>query len=126
MVPGWIADIPEIYWAIFFAFVIACVFGFRERLRAWADAKEAKVRARHAENARETRDPVAHFHLTIAEIEAGTPVPERVQWGGPERWRFGTGTFSSFEEADEARREAILTEARRFYQDIDRLQLGRR
>jgi hypothetical protein len=125
MIPGWVAAIPEIYWALAFGFVLVVVLGFRDAIRRWADRKEEAIAARRAEDARLRQDPHAHFHLTVAEIEARTPPPERVAWGGPERWRFGAETFASFEDAGEARRVAILRQARGFYQDIDRLQLGR-
>ncbi len=118
-----LARVPDVYWGLALAFALLLVFGFRERIRAWFDRLEAKVAARHAQNARERQDPHAHFHLTLAEIEARTPAPEPTPFGG--RWRFGGSTYATFEEADDARREAILREARGFYVDVDRLRLGR-
>ncbi len=113
-------------WTIALCFALAIVLGLRGRIKAWADRREARSLAWRAEQDRQKGDPLAHFHLTIAEIDAKTPQPTQFSRFGRDVWRFDDRNYLSAEAAAEARREAVLREARTFYQDVDRLRLGGR
>lgn len=119
-------DLPDLYWAILFSFAVVIVLGLRHRIMAWLDRKEAEKLAFHAEQDRQAKDPLAHFYLTVAEIDAKTPPPESFERFGRTIWRFEGKNFLDGQEADDARRAAVLRDARAFYQDVDRLRLGRR
>lgn len=117
---------PELWSAAIVGAVLAFGFGLRDHIKAWLDRREAKKLAFRAEQDRQTRDPLAHFYLTVEEINSKTAPPETFERFGRTIWKFEGKNFLSQEEADEARREAVLRDARAFYQDVDRLRLGRR
>jgi hypothetical protein len=117
---------PELWSAAIVGAVLAVGFGLRDRIKDWLDRREAKKLAFRAEQDRQARDPLAHFYLTVEEINTKTPPPETFERFGRTIWKFEGKNFLHQEEADEARREAVLRDARAFYQDVDRLRLGRR
>lgn len=116
----------DLYWTIAACFVIVTVLGLRHRIKAWLDAREAKKLAFHAEQQRQLADPLSHFYLTVEEVNKRTPLPTSFERFGRTIWRFEDKNFLHQDEADEARRQAVLRDARAFYQDVDRLRLGRR
>lgn len=116
----------ELVWTFVFSFALVIGLGLRHRIMAWLDRREARKLAFHAEQARQASDPMAHFYLTVAEFEAKTPAPETFERFERTIWRFEDKNYLSAEAADEARRQAVLRDARAFYQDVDRLRLGRR
>ncbi len=117
---------PDLLWTAFGCIVLAVVAGSWHRIAAWLSRVEARKVAWHAEQDRQASDPLAHFYLTVAEIDARTPQPETFERFGRTIWRFNGQNHLTQDAADEARRQAVLTEARSFYQDVDRLRLGRR
>lgn len=117
---------PDLYWTIAGCFALVVLFGLRHRIKDWADAREARKLAFHAEQDRQKADPLAHFYLTVEEINGRTPIPTQSERLGRTVWRFEDKNYLSQEAADEARRQAVLREARAFYQDVDRLRLGGR
>lgn len=117
---------PDLYWTIAGCFALVIVFGLRHRIKAWLDAREAKKLAFHAEQQRQLADPLSHFYLTVEEINRRTPLPTTFERFGRTIWRFEDKNHLSQEAADEARRQAVLRDARAFYQDVDRLRLGGR
>lgn len=119
-------DIPDVYWALIFSFALILVMGFREKIAAWFNRRERNVVAFRQEQERQAKDPLAHFYLTVEEINAKTPMPETFERFGRTIWRFEDKNYLSAEEADEVRRQAVLRDARAFYQHVDRLRLGGR
>lgn len=117
---------PELWTVAIIGAIVITLFGLRERIADWANRREAKKLAFRAEQDRQQRDPLAHFYLTVEEINGRTPPPETFERFGRTIWRFEGKNYLHAEEADEARREAVLREARAFYQDVDRLRLTRR
>lgn len=117
---------PDLLWTIAVCFAVVLVVGLRHRIRAWFERAEANKLALRAEQDRQTKDPLAHFYLTVAEIDARTPQPETFERFGRKIWKFEGKNHLSQDDADEARRQAVLRDARAFYQDVDRLRLGRR
>ena len=116
----------DLYWTILLGFVLVAVVGLRHRIRAWFDERERRKIAFRAEQDRQTRDPLAHFYLTVEEINQRTPPPETFERFGRTIWTFEGKNHLTAEAADEARRQAVLRDARAFYQDVDRLRLGGR
>jgi hypothetical protein len=116
----------ELIWTFLFCFAVVIGLGLRHRIKAWLDRREARKLAFRAEQERQASDPLAHFYLTVAEINAKTPPPETFERFERTIWRFENKNYLSAEAADEARRQAVLRDARAFYQDVDRLRLGRR
>ncbi|BCW87144.1 hypothetical protein sos41_02710 [Alphaproteobacteria bacterium SO-S41] len=112
-------------WTGVFCIVLVTVLGLRHRIQAWLDAREARKLAFRAEQERQAGDPLAHFYLTVAEINEKTPPPETFERFERTIWRFENKNYLNAEGADEARRQAVLRDARAFYQDVDRLRLGR-
>lgn len=117
---------PELWTAAILGALMAVGFGLRDQIKAWLDRREARKLAFRAEQDRQRADPLAHFYLTVEQINAKTPPPETFERFGRTIWRFEGKNFLNAEEADEARREAVMRDARAFYQDVDRLRLGRR
>lgn len=117
---------PDLWWAIIGGFALVLVTGLRHRIFAWMSRVESNKVAWRAEQDRQASDPLAHFYLTVAEIDARTPQPETFERFGRTIWKFDGKNHLNQEDADEARRQAVLKEARAFYQDVDRLRLGRR
>lgn len=117
---------PELWTAALIGALLVVVFGLRDQIRAWSERREEKKLAFRAEQDRQRADPLAHFYLTVDEINAKTPLPESFERFGRTIWRFEGKNFLHTEEADEARRQAVLRDARAFYQDVDRLRLTRR
>lgn len=117
---------PDLWWAIIASFAVVTLVGLRHRIKAWIDRIEANKLKLRAEQDRQAKDPLAHFYMTVDEIDRRTPQPETFERFGRTIWRFAGQNHLSQEAADEARRQAVLTEARAFYQDVDRLRLGRR
>mgnify|MGYP000902750753 CR=1 FL=1 len=116
----------ELIFTFLFAFALVIGLGLRHRIKDWLDRREARKLAFHAEQARQASDPLAHFYLTVAEFEAKTPQPESFERFERTIWRFEGKNYLHEEDAVEARRLAVLRDARAFYQDVDRLRLGRR
>ncbi|MCC6921365.1 MAG: hypothetical protein IT548_19400 [Alphaproteobacteria bacterium] len=116
----------DLAWTIAGCFALVVVMGLRHHIKAWADAREAKRLAYRAEQDRQLADPLSHFYLTVEEINARTAVPTTFERFGRTIWRFEDKNYLSQEAADEARRQAVLRDARAFYQDVDRLRLERR
>lgn len=116
----------DLLWTGIFCIALVTVLGLRHRIKAYFDAREAKKLAFHAEQERQAGDPLAHFYLTVAEINEKMPAPETFERFERMIWRFENKNYLTAEAADEARRQAVLRDARAFYQDVDRLQLGRR
>jgi hypothetical protein len=116
----------DFIWFLIACFAVVTVLGLRHHIIAWANRREAKKLDWHAEQERQVRDPTAHFYMTVEEINAKVAVPEVFERFGRMVWKFDGKNYFSAEEADEARRQYVLMEARRFYQDVDRLRLGRR
>ncbi len=117
---------PDLYWTLAGCFALVVLAGQRHRIKAWLDAREARKLAFHAEQERQLKDPLSHFYLTVEEINRSMPVPATFERFGRTIWRFEDRNYLSAEAADEARRQAVLRDARAFYQDVDRLRLGRR
>jgi len=116
----------DLTWTIAGCLALVVLLGLRHRIKAWIDAREARRAAFRAEQDRQLADPLSHFYLTVEEFNARTPVPTTFERFGRTIWRFEDKNYLSQEAADEARRQAVLREARAFYQDVDRLRLGRR
>jgi hypothetical protein len=116
----------DVYWTILFAFALVAVMGLRHHIFAWLHRREQRKLAFRAEQERQARDPLAHFYLTVEEIDQRTPLPESFERFGRTIWTFEGKNHLSAEAADEARRQAVLRDARAFYQDVDRLRLGGR
>ena len=114
---------PDLWWAIIGGFALVVVTGMRHHIFAWLSRTEANKVAWRAEQDRQASDPLAHFYLTVAEIDARTPQPETFERFGRTIWTFAGKNHLNQEDADEARRQAVLKEARSFYQDVDRLRL---
>ncbi len=114
---------PDLLWAAAGCFVLIVLAGSRHRIKAWFDRVETRKLAWRAEQDRQAKDPLAHFYMTVAEIDARTPQPETFERFGRTIWRFAGKNHLSQEAADEARRQIVLAEARAFYQDVDRLRL---
>lgn len=117
---------PDLWWTILFCFALVTVVGLRHRIKAWFDRVEDNKLKLRAEQDRQLKDPLSHFYMTVAEIDARTPQPGTFERFGRTIWKFEGKNHLSQEAADEARRQAILRDARAFYQDVDRLRLGRR
>jgi hypothetical protein len=117
---------PDLWWAIIFSFALVIVMGLRHRIKAWFDRVEDNKLKLRAEQDRQLKDPLSHFYMTVAEIDGRTPQPETFERFGRTIWKFEGKNHLNQEDADEARRQAVLREARAFYQDVDRLRLGRR
>lgn len=116
----------DFLWTALGCLALAVIAGSWRHIAAWMARIEARKVAWHAEQDRQASDPLAHFYLTVAEIDARTPQPETFERFGRTIWRFAGQNHLTQAAADEARRQAVLTEARAFYQDVDRLRLGRR
>ena len=116
----------DVYWTILFGFALVVVMGLRHHIFAWLHQREQRKLAFRAEQERQARDPLAHFYLTVEEINQRTPMPETFERFGRTIWTFEGKNHLSAEAADEARRQAVLRDARAFYQDVDRLRLGGR
>jgi len=101
------------------------------RVKRALDRFEEQNLARMREEWLDRRDGNAHFKHTLRKVAERTePVTVRDRLdpvsGRMERAAVFLGTaYGSRREAEEARLQHILAEARRFYQDIDRLQIGR-
>lgn len=117
---------PDLWWAIIFCFAFLTMMGLRHRIAAWFRRAEANKLKLRDEQARQASDPLAHFYMTVAEIDGRTPQPESFERFGRTIWKFEGKNHLNHQDADEARRQAVLREARAFYQDVDRLRLGRR
>lgn len=117
---------PDLWWAIIGSFALVTVVGLRHRIKAWIDRVEDNKLKLRAEQDRQLKDPLSHFYMTVAEIDARTPQPETFERFGRTIWKFEGKNHLNQEDADEARRQAVLRDARAFYQDVDRLRLGRR
>ena len=116
----------DLLWALIGCFALTVGLGLRSQIRAWAARREAAKLAVRAEQDRQANDPLAHFYLTVQEIDARTAQPETFERFERTIWRFEDKNYLSAEAAAEARRQAVLRDARAFYQDVDRLRLGRR
>lgn len=114
---------PDLFWATGVCLGLAVIFGSRHRIMAWFQRVETDKLKLRAEQDRQAKDPLAHFYMTVAEIDARTPQPETFERFGRTIWRFAGKNHLSAEAADDARRQAVLLEARSFYQDVDRLRL---
>jgi len=117
---------PDLWWAIIGGFALVTAVGLRHRIKAWIDGVEANKLKLRAEQERQLKDPLSHFYLTVAEIDSRTPQPSTFERFGRTIWRFEGKNHLNQDDADEARRQAVLRDARAFYQDVDRLRLGRR
>jgi hypothetical protein len=92
--------------------------------RIWGDRVVRAVRA-HDQRRRDAdlqayadrMNPNAHFRQSVDQISDATP-PVEPQKDGTANWN--GQTFSSREEAEAARWRHVMTEARAFYQDVDR------
>lgn len=116
----------ELVWTFVVCIALVVVLGLRAQIKAWFDRREQRKLAFRAEQDRQARDPLAHFYLTVEEINQRTPQPETFERFGRTIWTFEGKNHLSAEAADEARRQAVLRDARAFYQDVDRLRLGGR
>ncbi len=117
---------PDLWWAIIGSFAVVTAVGLRHRIKAWIDRVESDKLKLRAEQERQLKDPLSHFYLTVAEIDGRTPQPTTFERFERTIWAFEGKNYLSQEAADEARRQAVLRDARAFYQDVDRLRLGRR
>lgn len=89
-----------------------------ERRRATAELQAMYDRA----------NPNSHFRQSVEQINEDVPAVE-VSEGQPDQYRWNGMTFASREDAEAARWQHVLSEARGFYQDLDRSfgnRIGRR
>lgn len=114
---------PDLLWAAAGCFVLIVIAGTSHHIKAWFERVERRKLDWRAEQERQAKDPLAHFYLTVEEIDARTPQPETFERFGRTIWRYDGKNHLTQEAADEARRQAVLKEARSFYQDVDRLRL---
>lgn len=73
-------------------------------------------------------NPNSHFRHSVEQINEDVPAVEVIA-GPPDQYRWNDITFTSREEAEAARWQHVLSEARGFYQDLDRSfgnRIGRR
>lgn len=112
------STMTPLYWSLLGIFLLMLVLGNRERINRYINRIDEKIRAKHAADERDKRDPLAHFYITVAEIDARTPHPDP-NHPGAARYTWMGEVFSSWENAGEARRAHVLAEARRFYLEID-------
>lgn len=115
------------------AFAVAAILAIAlaRPVKALWDRFEARNQAQRHEFTRDMLTPNAHFKHTlrvIAEKTEAVQVVNRVSAEADAIERvavFRGQAFASVAEAEEARAQAILGEARAYYQDVDRLRLGR-
>lgn len=108
----------DLYWSLLGIFIVMLALANRERIGRVINRIDEKIKAKHAADERDRRDPLAHFYITVAEIDARTPHPDPNKPGAA-RYSWMGEIFSDWEGAGEARRAYVLAEARRFYLELD-------
>ncbi len=121
--------------AVLLLLLIAVVAGVarRDQILAALDRFDDDNRAKKSRAAAALRTPNAHMVLTIEEIDERTEPVETVWAREPEtgamrkRFLWRGAVFNDEAEAQDARQQAVLAEARAFYADLDQsYRLGRR
>ena len=115
-----------------FFVVLATLYKFRARIFLALHRFDSRNAMRRYEEMRDRHDRFAHYKHTVrmAEEEVEEVMPIEVQderTGEPVRRFLFLGTqYATHNEAEMARRAAVMAKARDFYLDLDNLWLGRR
>ena len=116
--------------AVFIAAALA--YRFRARIFAVLRRFEARNAARRMEEFRALTDRDAHYRQTIAiaeeQVEPVTKITARDERTGQsvQRYVFLGETYADLKEAEVARYKEVISKAREFYIDLDRVFLSRR
>lgn len=95
-----------------------------DRVRATISEMDRRRRASELQSMYDRANPNSHFRLSVEQINEDTPPVEPVA-GQQYMFHWNGNTFPSREDAEAARWQHVLAEARGFYEDLDR-SLGRR
>jgi len=110
----------------------ALLYRFRTRVLGAFRRFEARNAARRMEEFRALTDRDAHYRQTISladeQVEPVTKVTARDKRTGElvERYVFLGETYADLKEAESVRYQAVISKAREFYIDLDRVFLSRR
>ena len=110
----------------------ALAYRFRARIFGVLRRFEARNAARRMEEFRALTDRDAHYRQTIAiaeeQVEPVTKITARDERTGEpvQRYVFLGETYADLKEAEAARYKEVISKAREFYIDLDRVFLSRR
>ncbi len=116
--------------AVFIA--AALIYRFRDRIFAAFRRFEARNTARRMEEIRALIDRDAHYRQTIAladeQVEPVAKITVRDERTGEpvQRYVFLGETFADLKDAEAVRYKEVISKAREFYIDLDRVFLSRR
>jgi len=114
-------DMPlQGFW--YFILLAAAMIAWRlwgDRIRHAFAEMDRKRKAAELQSLYDRANPNSHFRLSVEQINEDTP-PVLPLAGEEPGFSWGGRQFSSREEAEAARWQHVLTEARGFYQDLDR------
>jgi hypothetical protein len=114
-------DMPlQGFW--YFILLAAAMIAWRiwgDRVRHAFAEMDRKRKAAELQSLYDRSNPNSHFRLSVEQINEDTPPVLPVPGEEPE-FSWDGHMFSSREEAEAARWQHVLTEARGFYQDLDR------
>jgi hypothetical protein len=113
-------DVPlEGFW--YFILLAAAMIGWRiwgDRVRHAFAETDRKRKAAELQSLYDRANPNSHFRLSVEQINEDTP-PVLPLAGEDPGFSWDGRLFSSREEAEAARWQHVLNEARGFYQDLD-------
>jgi hypothetical protein len=113
-------DVPlEGFW--YFILLAAAMIAWRiwgDRVRHAFAETDRKRKAAELQSLYDRANPNSHFRLSVEQINEDTP-PVLPLAGEGSGFGWDGRLFSSREEAEAARWQHVLTEARGFYQDLD-------
>ena len=114
-------DVPlEGFW--YFILLAAAMIAWRiwgDRVRHAFAEMDRKRKAAELQSMYDRANPNSHFRMSVEQINEDTP-PVLPLPGEEPGFSWDGRLFSSREEAEAARWQHVLTEARGFYQDLDR------
>lgn len=114
-------DVPlEGFW--YFILLAAAMIAWRiwgDRVRHAFVETDRKRKAAELQSLYDRANPNSHFRMSVEQINEDTP-PVLPLTGEEPGFSWDGRLFSSREEAEAARWQHVLTEARGFYQDLDR------
>lgn len=119
-------DMPlQGFW--YFILLAAAMIAWRiwgDRVRSYFAEMEKRRKAAELQSLYDRANPNSHFRLSVEQINEDTPPVVPIP-GDQTAFNWDGRRYSTREEAETARWQHVLSEARGFYQDLDRT-LGNR
>jgi hypothetical protein len=107
---------------------IGALYRWGGAILAWLRRIDARNARRQEEQYWERFDPNTHYRHTLRLAEEQVEEITEISVGAPamKRYLFGGKEYRIREEAEEARKAAIIDMAREYYRELDTIYLGRR